>query len=199
MPWAYPYLTYPRSNFNCIFEDTINTCKLIRSKKSLQFLPIEWLPVTVMLSLAVTGGLSVHTQVVRTGEHNSTKPASEKKSENWFKSAAFYNDFLENFHQMSIEQHHKCILVIRLWENWNFILLEIIFKVLNLNQKYIQHKTSNKDIYFLTHPKWCEQILWWFNWGLSLNESLEWVNSIRENIFAVDRDKPGPLLYYDRN
>ena len=140
--------------------------------------------------------LSEHGNTSRQRLHLGTKLKNDLMG---FKVVASYNDFLENFHQMSIEQHHKCILVIRLWENWNFILLEIIFKVLNLNQKYIQHKTSNKDIYFLTHPKWCEQILWWLNWGLSLNESLEWVNSIRENIFAVDRDKPGPLLYYGRN
>ena len=120
-----------RSSFNCTVY-TINNCNLIMSKKSFQFLPTFWLLVTVMPSLAVTG-LSVHKQVVRAGDHNSTKPAPEKKNENWFKTAAFYNDFLENFHQMSIEQHHKCILVIRLWENWNFILLEIIFKVLNPN------------------------------------------------------------------
>ena len=51
------------------------------SKKSFQFLPTFRLLVTVMPSLAVTG-LSVHKQVVRAGDHNSTKPAPGKKKEN---------------------------------------------------------------------------------------------------------------------
>ena len=65
----------------------------------------------------MTCGLSLQDQVVRAGAEAAPGNKIEKSFIMGFKVVAFYNDFLENFHQMSIEQHHKCILVIRLWEN----------------------------------------------------------------------------------